>query len=389
MIAPIAADEQEGHGPVRQNTRNLLHALTLEIAVKQHQIALRLIDQGQRIGHGRSLPDDMAARIQSGLDPAGVDGNGTSYASQYGAIARSGDLTLFQGTASNGSIRTIGGGDIQLLVPAGRTTIGAEGIVPVTGTNVAPAGLVTQGSGNIQLYSSGSILLGLSRIMTTYGGDITAWSAQGDINAGRGAKTTVVYTPLLRTYDASGNVALSPNVPATGAGVSVQAPVPDVPAGDVDLIAPEGTIDAGEAGIRASGNVNVAALQVVNAANIQAQGDTAGVPVVAAINVGALTAASSAATSAASAAQDAVRASQGAARQSLPSIISVQVLGFGPDGSDSGSGNRPAVTPAPGPQTRARPQYDASLPMRVVGLGANVDASTLTAEEQRLLKQDR
>ena len=37
--------------------------------------------------------------------------------------------------------------------------------------------------------------------------------------------------------------------------------------------APLGTIDAGEAGIRVSGNINIAALHVVNAANIQVRGE--------------------------------------------------------------------------------------------------------------------
>ena len=105
--------------------------------------------------------------------------------------------------------------------------------------------------------------------MTTFGGGILAWSAEGDINAGRGAKTTVVYTPPRRVYDAVGNVALSPNAPSSGAGIATLAPIAEVPAGDVDLHAPLGTIDAGEAGIRVSGNINIAALHVVNAANIQ------------------------------------------------------------------------------------------------------------------------
>ncbi|WP_049056705.1 filamentous haemagglutinin family protein, partial [Achromobacter xylosoxidans] len=82
------------------------------------------------------------------------------------------------------------------------------------------------------------------------------------INAGRGAKTTVLYTPPKRVYDALGNVTLAPTAPSTGAGIATLAPIAEVPAGDVDLIAPLGTIDAGEAGIRVSGNVNVAALHV-------------------------------------------------------------------------------------------------------------------------------
>src|SRR5262249_41463374 len=160
------------------------------------------------------------------------------------------------------------------------------------------------GSGDIDVYSQGSIALGLSRVFTTFGGNIVMWSAEGDINAGRGAKTSVVYTPPRRTYDNYGNVALAPTVPSSGAGIATLNPIPEVPPGDIDLIAPLGTIDAGEAGIRVSGNVNLAALQVLNAANIQVQGTATGIPVVQPPNVsGALTASNAAGAAAQQAAK--------------------------------------------------------------------------------------
>lgn len=139
----------------------------------------------------------------------------------------------------------------------------------------------------------------------------------------------MVYTPPKRTYDLWGNVGLAPSVPSTGAGIATLNPIAEVPPGDIDLIAPLGTIDAGEAGIRVSGNVNIAALQVVNAANIQVQGDAKGMPVVAAVNTGAIASASAAASSATQAAEEAGRQQQAAARQRQPSVITVQVLGFG------------------------------------------------------------
>ncbi|GKT29993.1 hypothetical protein ADUPG1_001332, partial [Aduncisulcus paluster] len=104
-------------------------------------------------------------------------------------IAYGGDITMFSGIAPNGTggtylanagIHTDFGGDIQILNPGGKTIIGVEGVAPG-----ASAGLITQGSGNIDVYSLGSVLLGQSRIMTTFGGDIIVWSATGDINAGR------------------------------------------------------------------------------------------------------------------------------------------------------------------------------------------------------------
>ncbi|WP_020205081.1 filamentous haemagglutinin family protein [Cupriavidus sp. WS] len=239
------------------------------------------------------------------------------------AIAYAGDITMF----GPSGIRTDFGGNIDTLTPGGRTLIGVEGKVPP-----ASSGLLTQGSGDIRMYSYGSILLGLSRIFTTFGGGITAWSATGDINAGRGAKTTVVFSPPRRLYDDLGNVTLSPTVPSTGAGIATLNPIPEIPPGDIDLIAPLGTIDAGEAGIRVSGSVNLAALQVVNAANIQVQGKATGLPALASVNVGALASASAAANAVNQAAEDMARQQMSSARDRMPSVVSVQVLGFGDAG---------------------------------------------------------
>ncbi|QZP24418.1 filamentous hemagglutinin family protein [Pseudomonas mosselii] len=279
-------------------------------------------------------------------------------------ISYGGSATFYGGAG----IHTDFGGGIQVLTPGGQQVFGIEGEAPPS-----TAGVITQGSGDIQLYSHGSILLGQSRIMTTFGGSILGWSAQGDINAGRGSKTTVVYTPPKRTYDLWGNVGLAPSVPSTGAGIATLNPIAEVPPGDIDLIAPQGTIDAGEAGIRVSGNVNIAALQVVNAANIQVQGDAKGMPAVASVNTGAIASASAAASSASQAAEEAGRQQQAASRQRQPSVITVQVLGFGGErlvpGQDGASLN---------------PQYNRQSPVQVLGAGAlDERAKAQLSEEER------
>ena len=294
------------------------------------------------------------------------------------SLTYAGDITMF----GNAGVHTMFGGDIQMLSPGGRQVFGVEGTSPAGST-----GVITQGAGNVQLYSLGSILLGQSRIMTTFGGNVIAWSANGDINAGRGSKTTVVYTPPKRVYDRWGNVTLSSDVPSTGAGIATLAPIPEVSAGDVDLIAPLGTIDAGEAGIRVSGNVNLAALQVINAANIQVKGEAVGIPTIAAVNVGALTNASAAASSAASAAQDSVQRARNEARQALPSIFTVRVLGFG---NEQGSGGEQTL-PRSGLHSDAT-GYDAKNRVQILGHGENFNPellSRLTAEQRRQLQQPR
>ncbi|MCL9800534.1 filamentous haemagglutinin family protein [Pseudomonas sp. AKS31] len=281
-------------------------------------------------------------------------------------IRYDGDITLYGGAG----VKTLFGGDIQMLTPGGGQVFGIEGAAPPS-----TAGIITQGSGNIQLYSQGSILLGQSRIMTTFGGSILGWSAEGDINAGRGSKTTVVYTPPKRVYDSWGNVTLSPSVPSTGAGIATLNPIAEVAPGDIDLIAPLGTIDAGEAGIRVSGNVNIAALTVVNAANISVQGKATGVPVVSAVNTGAITSASSAASSATQAAEDVARQQQAAARQNQASVFTVQVLSFG---NEQLAPSRDGASRAPAPG------YNPNSPVQVLGAGAlDEQAKQQLTEEER------
>ncbi|MES5488782.1 filamentous hemagglutinin family protein [Bradyrhizobium sp. INPA03-11B] len=283
-------------------------------------------------------------------------------------IAYQGDITMFGGAG----VRTIEGGNIQLLAPGGRILLGVEGVVPP-----ASAGLITQGKGDIETYSKGSLLLGLSRIMTTFGGNIIAWSAEGDINAGRGSKTTQVYTPPKRVTDSYGQVSLSPSVPTTGAGIATLNPIPEVLPGNVDLIAPLGTIDAGEAGIRVSGNVNLAALQVVNAANIQVQGTSSGIPTVQGPPVGALTAASN------TAAASQQTAAPPPSNNNQPSVIIVEVLGYGGgSGEGDASPNENRRQPPAGKQS-----YNPNDPVRVVGYGplTGADTRALTEEERHKL----
>ncbi|SCW90991.1 filamentous hemagglutinin family protein [Pseudomonas sp. NFACC05-1] len=281
-------------------------------------------------------------------------------------ITYKGDITMFGGAG----VHTDFGGSIQMLTPGGGQTFGIEGNAPPS-----TAGVITQGEGDIQLYAQNSILLGQSRIMTTFGGSILGWSAKGDINAGRGSKTTVVYTPPKRLYDTWGNVTLSPAVPSTGAGIATLNPIAEVAPGDIDLIAPLGTIDAGEAGIRVSGNVNIAALTVVNAANIQTQGKSTGVPLAASVNTGAITSASSAASSATQAAEDVARQQQNAARQNQASVFTVQVVSFGSE----------QLAPSRDGASREAPRaYDPASPVQVLGAGPLDEQN-----RQRLTEEER
>jgi Filamentous haemagglutinin family outer membrane protein len=116
-------------------------------------------------------------------------------------------------------------------------------------------------------------LVNRSRVFTLREGDILIWSSQGDIDAGRGAKTVVgAPAPVLR-LNADGRLELDTSGSFTGSGIAVLNAD-----SELDLYAPQGAIDAGEAGIRASGNAFFGAQVIRGADNLQIGGNAVGAP---------------------------------------------------------------------------------------------------------------
>ena len=261
----------------------------------------------------------------------GSPGYGT-YATAYNAISdlfphvkSAGDITL-----TSREIASENGGNISILDPAGNLTVGVD----VPGNQPLDQGIFTEDGGNISIFTKGDVLVGTSRIFTLRGGNEIIWSTTGDIAAGESPKTVQEAPPTQVIVDPqSANVETDLGGLATGGGIGVLASLQGVPPGNVDLIAPVGTVDAGDAGIRVTGNLNIAAARVLNASNIEVGGASSGVPVtvVVAPNIAGLTAAASSAGAGAAAAS-----SQAAAGHEQPgndddaaSIVTVQVIGYG------------------------------------------------------------
>jgi len=277
------------------------------------------------------------------LRDAGRDHNSgalgdTNYESGFAAIAALfPSSTTWQGDISLTSreIKTENGGDISLLAPGGALNVGLN----VAGTQPVDQGVLTEDGGNINIFTDGDVNVGTSRIFTLNGGNEIIWSSNGSIDAGASSKTVQSAPPTRVLVDPqSGDVQTDLAGLATGGGIGVLATRKGSAVANVDLIAPRGTVNAGDAGIRASGNISIAAVQVLNAGNISAGGKTSGVPTSAAVNVGALAAASSTAGAANNAAEQmAQQANHQAgpnAADDLPSIITVEVVGYG-GGADS------------------------------------------------------
>jgi hypothetical protein len=183
-----------------------------------------------------------------------------------------------------------GAGDIDMLASQIGASVGksdilviANGVINVgktamtsTGNNPT-TGIWTGGGGDVSVFARQDINVNESRIMTYYGGDITVWSDQGNINAGRGSRTAVSASPPKRqTVNGVTTWIFTP--PAVGSGIrAVTYGDNPPPPGNIHLFAPSGIIDAGEAGI-AGGKVLLAALEVKNAANISFSLGSVGVP---------------------------------------------------------------------------------------------------------------
>ncbi len=255
-----------------------------------------------------------------------------------------GDISL-----TSREIKTRNGGDISLFAPGGQLNVGVDS----TGNQAADQGILTEHGGNISIFTDQSVNVGTSRIFTLRGGNEIIWSSNGNIAAGVSSKTVFSAPPTRVLIDPqSGDVQTDLAGLATGGGIGVLETVAGVPPSDVDLIAPTGTIDAGDAGIRVSGNLNLAAVTIVNAGNIQVGGASAGVPAIAAPNLGSLTVASNSIAATNNAASNLANQNPaGAPQEEVPSIISVEVLGYG-GGDDDEDQRRRKQTSAAGESVR-------------------------------------
>lgn len=243
----------------------------------------------------------------------------------------SGNLSL-----SFSRIYTTSGGNISLLVPGGSIDVGLANAP--AGLAIKPPsqlGIVTQGPGNIDIYSRGDVNVNASRIFTLDGGNILIWSNEGSIDAGKGAKSSVSAPPPTILIKSDGTVSLNFAGSAAGSGIRTIQVDPNVVPGNVDLIAPVGTVNAGDAGIGSAGNINIAAASVIGVSNINFGGTATGVPAEVSAAGAALSGASAAASGASNAATSTVASNAAEKEAAAPlsesalSWLDVFVTGLG------------------------------------------------------------
>ena len=240
--------------------------------------------------------------------------------------AAQGDLSMFFS-----KIQTVEGGDINIYTPTGQINVGLAVAPSGSGAKGADQlGIVAQTQGQINVIANNDVNVNTSRIFTIGGGDINLWSSFGNIDAGKGAKSALAVTIDPPYYDQNNQLVIPAPKITSGSGIRAAAPSGIIP-GNVNPIAPNGKVDAGEAGIAGTG-INLITPLVANAAQIQAgAGGVTGAPAAPANNSAALSSASNASASATQTAQSTMDEDDNKKKKkdTVLGMLSVDILGFG------------------------------------------------------------
>ncbi len=255
------------------------------------------------------------------------------YQPAYDAIATlfpdsyAGNINLFFS-----KIQTIDGGNIQLLTPGGGVN---AGLATSAGLSKDPSelGIVAQREGRIDAYVRDDFQVNLSRVFTLAGGDIMLFAEQGNIDAGRGAKTALAAPPPRISYDENSNLIVEYPNAIQGSGIRTVA-TGDGEAGDVYLFAPQGAIDAGDAGINSGGRGIVDAPIISD--NISIDGASIGLPTASVSLAAGLTGVSNLSASSSKVAEESTssigKTSEEAGFADSPmGFLNIELLGFGGD----------------------------------------------------------
>lgn len=212
----------------------------------------------------------------AGREAAALSGaeRDAAYAKAYAAIeAIFPTSATASGSINMGSsaIKTNQDSAIVTLAPYGGLNVGQ--LTSNAGTSSASLGLVTTNGGSVSALVRDDVAVNQSRVFTVGQGDMLIWSSTGNIDAGKGAKTVASAPAPLYRLDPNGNVQVDTSGSFSGSGIAVLSKD-----SALDLYAPKGEINAGDAGIQSKGSAFFGAQRFVGADNLQVGGPTVGAP---------------------------------------------------------------------------------------------------------------
>jgi len=233
-----------------------------------------------------------------------------------------GDISVF-----SSQVKTEQGGSIDMFAPYGSIYAG----LTVAPNKPADQGLFTIRGGSISSVVYKDFLVNQGRVFTLGSGDITLITQTGNIDAGRGAKTASSAPPPVVTISPNGIVQIDVSSSISGSGIATLQTKTDQAPSNVYPVAPRGIFDAGDAGVRASGGIEVTANVVLNANNLSAGGSISGSGVAVAPAAPPVAPPSAAASQQSSASKS---VNQETAKKE--GTLSVELLGYGDEEVDPG-----------------------------------------------------
>lgn len=267
-LAGVAANSKRASDLIEWMTLVTGRRMTLPAAIAEFEA---LPPERQAIRLNQVLIEELRTHGRDAAQAAG-DARTAAYDRGFAAINMlfpldrpDGDIRL-----PSSQLKTVQQASITLMAPGGGVNAGEVG---ASTKGPSELGIVTVAGGDIAAMTRDNFLVNQSRVFTLAAGDILLWSSAGDIDAGRGAKTVVGAPAPVFRLDASGRVVVDTSGSFSGSGIAVL----DAKSA-LDLYAPAGAIDAGEAGIRALGDVYLGATVVRGADNIQLPASAVGAP---------------------------------------------------------------------------------------------------------------
>lgn len=234
-------------------------------------------------------------------------------------VASSKIHTLGQGSLTQGGM--------DLFVPGGSVLVGraAASAFDRTTEEAPLRGLIAQDGGSIRSYSAGDFQVNSQKAFVVGEGDLLVYSANGNIDSGRGSNTDLAVPPLQAEVDPfTGGIRFVSKAPTTGSGIGILKNADGTSAGKVSLLAPLGEVRALDAFIQGP-QIELPG-KVIGADNIKGevkgQAPTPPVSVNLAINTGLGT------ETAAGETKDQIEAKKTQAK-TRSSLVTVDVLGVG------------------------------------------------------------
>ncbi len=269
----MAALQQNGAARVAALVAYAEKATGLTLSPEQALLAYTELPVERRLVFNSGvLVDEVrnAGRTASSLAGSARD---AAYAVAYAAIdavfpelGPGGDVRM-----GSSQVRTFQNSPVTMITPRGGIDVGE--LSALSGKSASVLGIVTAAGGNISLIVHDNVAVNQSRVFTVGKGDLLMWSSQGNLDAGRGAKTVTGAPPPLFRFDSNGNFVVDTSGSFTGSGIAVLDA-----SSTLDLYAPKGEINAGDAGIKSLGNAFLGAARFVGADNLAVSGVAVGAP---------------------------------------------------------------------------------------------------------------